>query len=265
MTSVVRTPALSLERFDHVPGVAHHDPAEEHAASHALSFVTSGSFRVAVGGTWYEVTANHLFVTTPGLPYACRHDDEVPEDRCLVVRFSEAAIESLLVAGAPRASGAVLPLTNRRAYLRLALEDGHADPARTEALAGALYGTLSPTPDPPRPRFRSHQIRWYAERLRRAKELIASQYAEPLSLSRLAREAGMSVYHFARVFEELEGQAPHRHLVAVRLAAAVARLRAGDSVTATCHAVGFGSLSHFVATFRRHLGMRPGEVGSATS
>jgi AraC family transcriptional regulator len=92
------------------------------------------------------------------------------------------------------------------------------------------------------------------------KALIREHYAEPVSLSRMAREAGMSVYHFARVFAELEGHPPHKYLLGVRLRRAAMRLRAGASVTETCFACGFSSLSHFVSTFRRHLGMRPSET-----
>ena len=70
----------------------------------------------------------------------------------------------------------------------------------------------------------------------------------------------MSVFHFARVFAELEGRPPHRFLTDVRLAHAEARLRDGAGVTDTCFAVGFGSLSHFVTTFRRRFGVRPSDV-----
>jgi AraC family transcriptional regulator len=77
----------------------------------------------------------------------------------------------------------------------------------------------------------------------------------------MASEVGMSVYHFARVFAELEGQPPHRYLLGVRLRQAAARLRAGAGVTDTCFAVGFSSLSHFASTFRRHFGVRPSEAG----
>jgi AraC-like DNA-binding protein len=78
----------------------------------------------------------------------------------------------------------------------------------------------------------------------------------------MAVEAGMRLYHFARVFRELEGRPPHAYLRDRRLAEAEARLRAGASVTETCFAVGFGSLSHFVTTFRRHRGLRPSEVAN---
>src|SRR2546422_820605 len=78
-----------------------------------------------------------------------------------------------------------------------------------------------------------------------------------LNLRGLARSAGMSPFHFARVFRELTDVPPHRYLVAVRLRAAVERLRQGESVTDTCFAVGFNSLGHFIEMFRRTYGVSP--------
>ena len=51
VSPLLRTPSLVLERFDHAPGLAHHDPEWERARSHAASFVDAGSFRLrlAVG------------------------------------------------------------------------------------------------------------------------------------------------------------------------------------------------------------------------
>lgn len=256
----MRTPALTLERFDHDPCVSHRDPDEEHAATHAVSLVESGSFRLRVHGRWREITSAHLFAATPGLEFACAHDDERPQDRCLSVRYADAAIESLRSAGAAHSAAPVVALTNRRAYLMRGLgAAAGGDAAAAEALAGALYWSLA-TPARPRAPFRPGQLSWYALRVDRAKALMRARYAEPLSLSCLAREVGMSLYHFARVFAELEGQPPHRFLLGVRLAQARARLQEGAGVTDTCYAVGFSSLSHFVATFRRHTGLRPSDV-----
>ncbi len=259
---LARTPAVSVERFAHAPGVAHRDPELEHARSHSVSFVESGSFRLRVAGAWHEVTSAQVFAATPGLEFTCAHADESPQDRCLTVRYSETAVESLRSAGAVRAAWPLLGLSNRQAYLRLELQQEAADDARTETLAGALYWSLA-APGGPRARFRPGQVAWYAERLRRAKEMMATQYAEPLGLSCLAREVGMSLYHFARVFSELEGESPHRYLLGVRLACAAARLREGSSVTEACYAVGFGSLSHFTTTFRRRFGVRPSAFARA--
>ena len=265
VTPLVRTEAIALARFDHEPHVAHRDPDVERASSHALSFVESGAFRVRVAGAWQDVTPRHMFVTSTGMEFSCAHESEYPDDCCLSVRYTDEAVESLRREGAAVAGAPVAPLTNRRGYLRLQLADAAAgDEARSEAIAGALYwsmrgeeGHAGGARGRSKPLFRAHQLSWYAARIDRAKALMESHYAEPLSLSRLARDAGMSVYHFARVFQELEGQTPHRRLRDVRLAQARRRLRDGAGVTETCYSVGFGSLSHFVTTYRRHFGVRP--------
>ena len=257
---LVRTPALVLERFVHEPGIAHRDPDQECARGHAVSFVEVGSFRLRVGGRWRRLSSAGLFLTTPGLEFSCAHDEDHPRDQCLSVRYTEPAIESLRSAGAAPVTTPVRRLSNRQAFLRLELlADDAPDAARTEAIGGALYWSLA-GPEKARPLFRPGQLSWYAARVRRVKALVRAHYAEPLSLSRMARDAGMSVYHFARVFSELEGQPPHRYLLEVRLRHAAARLRDGASVTETCFAVGFSSLSHFVSTFRRHLGVRPSDA-----
>lgn len=210
-------------------------------------------------GGWQELTPARMLVTSPGLEFSCAHDDEYPQDDCLSIVYSEAAIESLRSAGAAPAGAPVVALTNRRAYLRHGFEaSGNGEGARLEALAGALYWTLG-VPVGTGPLYRAHQLSWYAARVDRAKELMRTQFAEPLSLSRLAREVGMSLYPFARLFAELEGETPHRFLVGVRLREAARRLRAGERVTDVGFGVGFGSLSHFIATFRREFGTRPSE------
>ena len=257
---LVRTCAVGLERFDHVPGVAHQDPERERAAGHRVNFVETGSFRVRTTGAWHAVTPDSLFVTTPGLEFSCAHDGDHPADCCLSVSFSDEALESarsfLTLADSP-----VRPITNRLAYLRRSLRGcAPGDEARVEALAGALMSSVSMAAAR-RPLFRPERLSWYAARVDRAKAMMEERYAEPLSLSSLARDAGISLFHFARVFAELEGRPPHRFLADVRLAQAAARLRDGAGVTETCFAVGFGSLSHFITTFRRRYGARPSDVG----
>ena len=262
MNRVVRhvdTGTVALERFDHVPGVAHHDPDREAASGHRVNFVEASSFHVRTTGAWHEITTDKVFVTTPGLEFSCAHDHDHPSDCCLSVRFSEQAIESAR-SSVTLADLPVRTLTNRRAFLRRALQAcAPGDEARTEALAGALLWSLAI--DTSRQRlFPPERLAWYAARIERAKTMIEEHYAERLSLSTIARDSGMSVFHFARIFSELEGRPPHRFLTDVRLAHAAARIRGGAKITDTCFAVGFGSLSHFVTTFRRRYGVRPSDV-----
>jgi AraC family transcriptional regulator len=259
LVQLVHTEAVTLRRFDHLPDVVHRDPERERAVRYAVSFVEAGSFRVRTTGRWQEISANSLFVTRPGLEFSCAHDEEHPSDTCLSVSYSDEAVDGersrLALAGSP-----MRPLTNRHAFLQGALRTCvPGEEARAEALAGALLWSLSESTARQR-LFRPERLAWYAARVDRAKAMIEAHHAEPLSLSTLARDAGMSVFHFARIFGELEGRPPHRFLTDVRLTHAHARLREGAGVTDTCFAVGFGSLSHFVTTFRRRYGIRPSDV-----
>jgi AraC family transcriptional regulator len=264
---LIRTGAVVLRRFDHLPGVAHRDPERERSSGHAVAFVEVGSFRVRTSGAWREVTTEWLFVTSPSLEFSCAHDEEHPRDCCLSVAYADEAVESARSAVAPSLAP-LRPLSNRHAFLRHALQRcAPGDEARVEALAGALLASLAAPGTARTPLYRPDRLAWHARRVERAKEMIEACYAEPLSLSMLAHDAGMSLFHFARIFAELEGRPPHRVLTDVRLAHAAARLRDGASVTDTCFAVGFGSLSHFVTVFRRRYGVRPSELrrrGSAT-
>ena len=256
---VVRTDAVVLRRFDHLPGVAHHDPDREQASGYGVNFVEAGSFRVRTDGAWQEIGIVSLFVTTPGMEFSCAHDEEHPADSCLSLAYADETVESarstVVLGHRP-----VRSLTNRLAYLQRALRrSARGDEARLEAIAAAVLSSLSAGPARD-PLFRPDRLAWYAARVEHARALIEARYAEPLSLSMMARESGMSLFHFARIFAELEGRPPHRVLTDVRLAHAYERLRDGAAVTDTCFAVGFGSLSHFVSTFRRRYGARPSDI-----
>jgi len=125
-----------------------------------------------------------------------------------------------------------------------------------ESIAGELLHDVVDGATPTR-LYTCHQLAWYARRVDAAREQLEADCASPHSLTSLARSAGMSPFHFARVFRELTDVPPHRYLVAVRLRAAVERLRQGESVTDTCFAVGFNSLGHFIEMFRRTYGVSP--------
>ena len=81
---------------------------------------------------------------------------------------------------------------------------------------------------------------------------------QPISLERAAREAGLSPFHFLRLFSNVLGLTPHQYLVRSRLRHA-ARLLADDdrSITDVAFDVGFGDLSNFVRTFHRAAGASP--------
>ncbi|TYC12618.1 helix-turn-helix transcriptional regulator [Micromonospora sp. MP36] len=79
-------------------------------------------------------------------------------------------------------------------------------------------------------------------RLRRVRDRIDREYAQPLNVEALARDANMSAGHLSRQFRLAYGQSPYAYLMARRIERAVALLRHGDlSVAEVCFAVGCSS------------------------
>jgi AraC-like DNA-binding protein len=96
--------------------------------------------------------------------------------------------------------------------------------------------------------------------LRRARDHADRHYADPLDLATLAEVAGLSKYHFHRLFSATHGRSPAAYLSERRLERAQDLLRATNlTVTEVCHAVGFSSLGSFSSTFRRIVGETPTE------
>jgi transcriptional regulator GlxA family with amidase domain len=96
--------------------------------------------------------------------------------------------------------------------------------------------------------------------LRRARDHADLHYAEPLDLAALAAVAGLSKYHFQRLFTATYGVSPAEHLSRRRVERAQDLLRATNlSVTEVCHAVGFSSLGSFSSRFRELVGESPSE------
>jgi AraC-like DNA-binding protein len=94
--------------------------------------------------------------------------------------------------------------------------------------------------------------------LRRARDLIDRDYAEPLDVPALARSALMSPSHFARQFRAAYGETPYSYLMTRRIERAKALLRRGDlSVTEVCLAVGCTSLGSFSTRFTELVGESP--------
>jgi AraC-like DNA-binding protein len=95
-------------------------------------------------------------------------------------------------------------------------------------------------------------------RLRRARDRMDREYAEPLDVPALARTALMSTAHFSRRFRDAYGETPYAYLMTRRIERAKALLRRGDlSVTEVCFAVGCTSLGSFSARFTELVGQTP--------
>jgi AraC-like DNA-binding protein len=95
-------------------------------------------------------------------------------------------------------------------------------------------------------------------RLRRVRDRIDREYAQPLDVEALARGAYMSAGHFSREFRLAYGESPYAYLMTRRIERAMALLRRGDlSVTEVCFAVGCSSLGTFSTRFTELVGVPP--------
>lgn len=127
-----------------------------------------------------------------------------------------------------------------------------------ESLAGTLamhlvrhYSNRRPQPAGEGTRLSRHQ-------LRRAVDFMHDRLADNLSLGEVAAEAGLSVFHFARLFKQTTGLAPHQYLVQCRVERAKQMILASSAATAAiAQQVGFCDQSHLTVHFRRIYGVTP--------
>ena len=95
--------------------------------------------------------------------------------------------------------------------------------------------------------------------LRRARDLMDREYADPLDVPAMARTALMSPSHFSRKFRAVYGETPYSYLMTRRIERAKALLRQGVSVTDACVAVGCTSLGSFSSRFTEIVGETPSQ------
>ena len=105
--------------------------------------------------------------------------------------------------------------------------------------------------------------------LRRVRDRIDREYAQPLDVEALARGVNMSAGHLSRQFRLAYGEPPYSYLMTRRIERAMALLQRGDlSVTEVCFAVGCSSLGTFSTRFTELVGVPPSvyrrEQGKAT-
>ena len=256
VTKLFHGQLVTVEEIGHPPEEPHRDPPEEFEEEDSINFVERGTFHLRLGGELILLSPERLLLARRNLPLRFRHAEGVPTDVCTSVRFHEASLTQEL--GDRKTT--VVPLTNRLTYLRWRLhrftEEGR-DPIDVESVAGDLVAALATRDPAPRRRLGEVRLVRYARLVERARELMSARYSERISLQLIARDAGLSPFHFARIFRELEGTPPHRYLSGVRLRRAARLLREGASVTEACFASGFENLSHFIRMFSRRFGATP--------
>ncbi|MEU1606851.1 helix-turn-helix transcriptional regulator [Micromonospora matsumotoense] len=103
-------------------------------------------------------------------------------------------------------------------------------------------------------------------RLRRVRDRIDREYAQPLDVEALARGVHMSAGHLSRQFRRAYGESPYAYLMTRRIERAMALLRRGDlSVTEVCFAVGCASLGTFSTRFTELVGTPPSSYRASST
>ena len=95
-------------------------------------------------------------------------------------------------------------------------------------------------------------------RVEEVRTYLEANMTHDVDMISVAQQVALSPFYMTRIFKAQYGVPPYRYLIRLRINCASELLRDSVlSVTQICHRVGFNSLSHFITTFRRHVGMSP--------
>ena len=255
-TTLLTTPSMTVSRFrcDAGPG---DKPFAEYRTGHSLAYVRSGSFGCHCRAGFFELVAGSVLVGPPGEEYTCTHE-HVCGDECLSFFLSEDLVGALGGRDEAWQVGATPPLPELMVLGELAqtAADGNSDIGLDEV--GQIFASRfvevasgkSRKPVSPTARDRRRAVE--------AALWIDENFSQEIDLEEAARKAGLSPFHFLRLFSGVLGVTPHQYLVRSRLRHA-ARLLADEDVAVTdiAYDVGFGDLSNFVRTFHRAAGVAP--------
>src|SRR5467141_3984958 len=232
-------------------------PFVERYASHSISYVRKGSFGCRTRGRFFELVAGSILVGHPGDEFICTHD-HVCGDECLSFFLTPELVQAIGDRTEVWRVGAAPPLPELMVLgeLAQAAADGRSDVGLDEvghAFASRFVEVVCGRPQKLAPAT--------ARDRRRAVETalwIDAHSHQQIDLEQAAGQAGISPFHFLRLFSSVLGVTPHQYLVRSRLRHA-ARLLAEDGrdVTDIAYDVGFNDLSNFVRTFHRAAGVSP--------
>jgi len=229
---------------------------EQHRC-HSISYVRKGSFGCESRGRSFDLVAGSILVGHPGDEYVCTHD-HVCGDECLSFFLGPELVEALGDHTDIWQIGAAPPLPELMVLGELAQSaaDGRSDVGLDEV--GQLFASRfvevvsgrsrEPAPATSRDRRRAVETALW----------IDAHSHQQIDLEGAAGQAGISPFHFLRLFSSVLGVTPHQYLVRSRLRRAARRLTDDDSsITEIAYDVGFGDLSNFVRTFHRAAGVSP--------
>lgn len=222
-------------------------------------------------GPWLtsRIKKDSLFITGAGAPYDVRWKTVTAEPlQSVVVLLSvplfEQALADVFGANAPHAKlrdvSAIedLALTALLAELRAEAARPLASPLFVRGIAQAIAVHLARNYVVLGEKAKGEISALPGFKLRRITDWMSENLAEEFSLARIAELAGMSEFHFNRLFKRATGMPPSQYLIKLRLDAARRLLReTTKSVITIANEVGYSNPSHFAQLFRKETGMTP--------
>jgi AraC-like DNA-binding protein len=256
-TTLLQSDSISVYDYRCTAGPDSKPFVEQHHC-HSVAYVRKGSFGCVKRGQSFELVAGSILVGHPGDEYVCTHEHHICGDECLSFALAPELVDSLGGKSEVWRTGCAPPLPELMVLGELAQaaacgrselgldEVGHALAHRfVEVVSGRTQKPLQAT----------------ARDRRRAVETalwIDAHSHRPIDLEDAADQAGLSPFHFLRLFSSVLGVSPHQYLVRSRLRHAARRLADDNSpVTDVAFDAGFGDLSNFVRTFHRAAGVSP--------
>jgi AraC family transcriptional regulator len=256
-TPLSQTPSLSVidYRCDSTP---EDRPYTEVHKTFSISYVRRGSFGYRYRGHTHELVAGSLLLGHVGDEFICTHDHHECGDECLAFQLSEELVDSLGTDTSAWRLGRLPPTPELMMLGELgqSVVAGRSDLGLDEiglALAARFVDLVSGQPartiaTAPRDRGRVVETALWLD----------DNCHESVVLDDVASRAGLSPWHFLRVFADVVGATPHQYLLRARLRRAARLLTHTDlAITDVAADVGFGDLSNFVRTFGRAAGVSP--------
>jgi AraC-like DNA-binding protein len=235
----------------------HERPFVEVHGGFSLAYVRRGGFGYHARGQTFDLVPGSILLGHPGDEFVCSHEHR-SGDECLSFVFAPELVEALGPAALWR-TGSLAPLADLMVLGELA-QAAAGEQASDLGLDEVGLSLAARFVELTSGRSRQALTISGQDRRRavRAALWLDAHADQPLDLAGAAREAGLSPFHFLRVFSRALGVTPHQYLVRCRLRHA-ARLLAVDAapVTEVALRVGFADLSNFVRTFHRAAGVSP--------
>ena len=238
-------------------------PRESVCAFRGIHFLEENPFLLGFEQRQRLVEKGCAFLTERGRIHEYSHLRGMPADTVLSVRFHQPLLECMdLELPDVRFTQleSFLGFRNDLRFLRwrwTRISKECLDFATDEWVMDLIVAACLPSGLQSSRNFPDAQLAWYAERIEASREQLTQRFADEHLLLPLARSVGMSAFHFARIFRELTGLAPHQYLLKIRYREALRMLRDGATVTDACFQSGFANLSHFTRGFKKRFGQPP--------